>query len=84
MPRCESSSATTAWSRSRVRAAAGRPGTIPRVTARSRRYSFPGRDHRTHVRFTADEYAELAAAATRAGLTTTGYVGKRRWRQRGA
>jgi hypothetical protein len=28
------------------------------------------------VRFTADEYAELAAAATRAGLTTTGYVGE--------
>ena len=25
------------------------------VTARSRRYSFPGRDHRTHVRFTATE-----------------------------
>ncbi|MFI7650382.1 plasmid mobilization protein [Micromonospora sp. NPDC049460] len=44
------------------------------MTARSRRYSFPGRDHRTHVRFTGDEYAELAATATRAGLTTTGYV----------
>jgi hypothetical protein len=28
------------------------------------------------VRFTADEYAELAAAATRTGLTTTGYVGE--------
>jgi hypothetical protein len=28
------------------------------------------------VRFTADEYAELAAAATRAGLTTTGYIGE--------
>jgi len=28
------------------------------------------------VRFTADEYAELAAAAGRAGLTTTGYVGE--------
>jgi hypothetical protein len=28
------------------------------------------------VRFTAEEYAELAAAASRAGLTTTGYVGE--------
>jgi len=28
------------------------------------------------VRFTADEYAELAAAAARAGLTPTGYVGE--------
>jgi hypothetical protein len=28
------------------------------------------------VRFTAEEYAELAAAAARAGLTTTGYVGE--------
>jgi uncharacterized protein (DUF1778 family) len=46
------------------------------VTGRSRRYSFPGREHRTHVRFTAEEYAELAAAAARAGLTTTGYVGE--------
>jgi uncharacterized protein (DUF1778 family) len=55
---------------------AGRPGTIPRVTARSRRYASPGRDHRTHVRFTADEYTELADAAARAGLTTTGYVGE--------
>jgi len=45
------------------------------VTARSRRYSFPGH-HRTHVRFTATEYAEPAEAATRAGLTTTGYVGE--------
>ena len=27
-------------------------GTVPRVIARSRRYSFPGRDHRTHARFT--------------------------------
>jgi hypothetical protein len=47
-----------------------------RVTGRSRRYSSPGRDHRTHVRFTAGEYAELADAAARAGLTTTGYVGE--------
>jgi hypothetical protein len=28
------------------------------------------------VRFTAEEYADLTAAATRAGLTTTGYVGE--------
>lgn len=50
---------------------------MPGVTARSRRYSFPGRrDHRTHVRFTAGEYAELAAAAERLGLTPTGYVGE--------
>jgi murein L,D-transpeptidase YcbB/YkuD len=28
------------------------------------------------VRFTADEYAELAAAAAWAGLTPTGYVGE--------
>jgi hypothetical protein len=28
------------------------------------------------VRFTAEEYAELAAAAARAGLTTTGYFGE--------
>jgi hypothetical protein len=28
------------------------------------------------VRFTAAEYADLAEAATRAGLTTTGYVGE--------
>jgi hypothetical protein len=46
------------------------------VTARSRRYSTPGRDHRVFVRLTAGEYAELAAAAQRAGLTTTGYVGE--------
>lgn len=46
------------------------------MTTRSRRYSIPGRDHRTHVRFTADEYAELAAAAERTGLTPTGYVGE--------
>src|SRR5262245_19609160 len=46
------------------------------MTARSRRYSIPGRDHRINVRFTAAEYAELAEAATRAGLTVTGYVGE--------
>jgi hypothetical protein len=46
------------------------------VTARSRRYSFPGRDHRISARFTAAEYAELAEAAGRAGLTVTGYVGE--------
>lgn len=50
----------TRW---RVRAVARdavRPGTIARVTGRSRRYASPGRDHRTHLRFTADEYAALA------------------------
>jgi hypothetical protein len=39
----------------------------------------PGRDHGTNVRFTADEYAELAAAAALAGLTTTGCVGEAAW-----
>ena len=56
-------------------------GTIPDVTARSRRYSFPGRDHRTHVRFSVDEYADpgrcgvaptrIAAACTSARAERT-------------
>ncbi len=54
----------------------GRPGTTRGVTARSRRYSAPRRDHGVHPRFTAGEYTELAAAAERAGLTPTGYVGE--------
>jgi hypothetical protein len=48
----------------------------PDVTVRSRQYSFPGRDHGVHPRFTAGEYAELVEAAARAGLTPTGYVGE--------
>jgi hypothetical protein len=48
----------------------------PDVTVRSRQYSFPGRDHGVHPRFTAGEYAELMEAAARAGLTPTGYVGE--------
>ena len=57
-------------------ASTSRPGTISDVTARSRQYTFPGRDHGVHPRFTAREYAELATAAERAGLTPTGYVGE--------
>lgn len=51
-------------------------GHNPDVTVRSRRYSFPGRDHGVYPRFTAGEYAELVEAAARAGLTPTGYVGE--------
>jgi hypothetical protein len=42
-------------------------GHNPDVTVRSRRYSFPGRDHGVYPRFTAGEYAELVEAAARAG-----------------
>jgi uncharacterized protein (DUF1778 family) len=40
---------------------------------RDRRHRFPGRDCRLTPRFTADEVAEIEAAAASAGMTTTGF-----------
>jgi hypothetical protein len=40
---------------------------------RRRAYVFPGRHKRLFVRYTEDEYAEVAAAADRFGLTPTGF-----------
>ena len=42
--------------------------------ARHRQHRFPGRDKVVKVRYAADEYAAVASAAGRAGLTTAGYV----------
>jgi hypothetical protein len=41
--------------------------------ARRRAYVFPGRHKRLFVRYTDAEYAEVAAAADRYGLTPTGF-----------
>jgi hypothetical protein len=40
---------------------------------RDRRHRFPGRDCRLTPRFTADEVAEIEAAAAAVGMTTTGF-----------
>jgi len=49
-------------------------GRVPRPqTGRVRRHLFPGRNRRVHVRFTDDEYDELATAADQTGLTPTGF-----------
>ena len=45
------------------------------VVARHRAHSFPGRRRPVQVRFGENEYAAIALAAGRAGLTPTGYVG---------
>lgn len=42
-------------------------------TGRDRPHLFPGRPRAVNARFTDDEYAELAAAASRFGLTPTGF-----------
>jgi len=48
--------------------------TGPRPRAgRDRHHLFPGRDRRISPSFTADEHAEVSAAAARAGLTPTGF-----------
>jgi hypothetical protein len=38
-----------------------------------RRHRFPGRQHRINVRLDSEEYRDIAAAAARAGLTSTGF-----------
>ena len=40
---------------------------------RDRRHRFPGRDCRLTPRFSADEVAEIEAAASAVGMTTTGF-----------
>jgi hypothetical protein len=42
--------------------------------ARHRRHRFPGRTESVRARYDRDELAAVAAAAERAGLTTSGYV----------
>jgi uncharacterized protein (DUF1778 family) len=50
------------------------PGRVPRPRAgRDRPHLFPGRPRGVNARFTDDEYAELATAADKAGLTPTGF-----------
>jgi hypothetical protein len=46
----------------------------PVGVARHRRHQFPGRTESVRARYDADELAAVAAAADRAGLTTSGYV----------
>ncbi|BCY10989.1 hypothetical protein L3i22_060770 [Actinoplanes sp. L3-i22] len=45
-----------------------------RLRGRDRTHQFPGRDERIAVRLTSAEKALLEAAATRVGMTPTGYV----------
>ncbi len=45
------------------------------VAARHREHRFPGRRQPVSVRFAEEEFAVIALAAGRAGLTPTGYVG---------
>jgi hypothetical protein len=42
-------------------------------TGRDRRHLFPGRERRISPSFSADEHAEVTAAARRSGLTPTGF-----------
>lgn len=55
-------------------------GTDDRATASSgergcdRRHRYPGRNKQVFVRLSSEEHDDLAAAAARAELTTTGYV----------
>lgn len=46
----------------------------PVGVARHRRHRFPGRTESVRARYDTDELAAVAAAADRAGLTTSGYV----------
>ena len=46
----------------------------PAGVARHRRHRFPGRTESVRARYDTDELAAVAAAADRAGLTTSGYV----------
>lgn len=50
-------------------------GPRPRA-GRVRRHVFPGRDRRINPSFTAAEYAEVVAAAERAGFTPTGFCAR--------
>ena len=45
-----------------------------RSTGRDRAHAFPGRRRAVQVRLSEQEYVELADAASRAGLTPTGYA----------
>ena len=45
------------------------------VVTRHREHRFPGRRRPVQVRFGEEEFAAIALAAGRAGLTPTGYVG---------
>jgi hypothetical protein len=49
-------------------------GASPVGVARHRRHRFPGRTESVRARYDHDELAAVAAAAERAGLTTSGYV----------
>lgn len=55
-------------------AAAPKPGRAQ--SGRHREHLFPGRPHRVAPSFTAAEYAAIAAAAVRAGLTPTGFCAR--------
>lgn len=46
----------------------------PAGVARHRRHRFPGRTESVRARYDREELAAVAAAADRAGLTTSGYV----------
>lgn len=47
---------------------------LPAAVARHRRHRFPGRTESVRARYDTEELAAVAAAADRAGLTTSGYV----------
>ncbi len=51
------------------------PGGSVVVASRHREHRFPGRRRPVQVRFDEEEFAAIALAAGRAGLTPTGYVG---------
>jgi hypothetical protein len=52
----------------------GEEGVSGAGVARHRRHRFPGRTESVRARYDRDELAAVAAAAERAGLTTSGYV----------
>jgi hypothetical protein len=52
----------------------GEAGVSAAGVARHRRHRFPGRTESVRARYDRDELAAVAAAAERAGLTTSGYV----------
>jgi hypothetical protein len=52
----------------------GEEGMSAAGVARHRRHRFPGRTESVRARYDRDELAAVAAAADRAGLTTSGYV----------
>jgi len=55
--------------------AAGVEAQAARRAARHRQHQFPARDRVVKVRYDEREYAVLAAAARRAGLTVAGFLG---------